>query len=277
MPHLTQSPNVGGNYNRPYVMTDKILEGKLLCYSEQGMEGGSLSIQDKNFISLTVPTFGVSNGSKFWDKNDISRVGQSSNMEVLIENKWLQFPDPIWKDKDFEISSLYRGETNGDLDADKRLADRYKFKIKYSVQRLNETYGQGNWKVDKNLPNVILKDGTHLHFGETPTTIPSRPYGIPQFAKTRMTVNWSDGIISDKVSSDNLLVEQSDYKGLHMLKSHDTIKVLDRKSKSIICEGQIDKIPLKVFSQTQKGHFEQDKSGNWEHYFVDNYFAELHR
>jgi len=122
-----------------------------------------------------------------------------------------------------------------------------------------------------------LKDGTHLHFGDTPTTIPARPYGIPQFAKTRMTINWSDGIISEKVSSDNLLIEQSDYKGLHMLKSQDILKVFDLKSKNIICEGRIDEIPLNVFSQTQKGHFEQDGSGSWEHYFVNNYNAELHR
>ena len=258
-------------------MTEKILEGKLLLYSETGMEGGYLSIQDKNYIKLTSPTFGLTNGSKVWDKNEISRYGQTTKMEVLIDNEWLQFPDPIWTDNDFKISSLYCGELNGDLNADKRLAEKYKFKIKYSVERLNETYGQGNWKFDKSLPNVILKDGTHLHFGDTPITIPARPYGIPQFAKTRMTVNWSDGIISEKVSNDNLLVEQSDYKGLHMLKSQDTIKVLDRKTKSIICAGRLDKIPLNIFSQTQKGHFEQDKYGNWEHYFADNYDAELHR
>lgn len=258
-------------------MTKKILEGKLLCYSEQGMEGGYLSIQDKNFIKLTIPTFGVSNGNKVWDKSDISRFGYPSDMEVLIENEWLQFPDPIWKDKDFEISSLYRGETNGDLDADKRLAERYKFKIKYSIERLNETYGQGNWKFDKNLPNVILKDGTHLYSGGTPTTIPSRPYGITQFAKTRMTVTWSDGNTSEKVSSDSLLVEQSDYKGLHILKGSDTLKVLDPLTKNIICEGQLDKIPLNIFSQTIKGHFEQDNSNKWEQFFVDNYYAELHR
>jgi hypothetical protein len=258
-------------------MTEKILEGKLLCYSEQGMEGGYLSIQDKNFISLSSPTFGVNNGCKVWDKNDISRFGQTSNMEVLIENVWLEFPDPICKDKDFEISSLYCGEINGDLDADKRLVEKYNFKIKYSVERLNETYGNGNWKIDRQLPYVILKDGTHLHFGDSPTTIPARPYGIPQFAKTRMTVNWSDGNISEKLSSDNLLIEKYDFKGLHMLKNQDIIKVYDIKSKDIIREGLIDEIPLKIFSQTQKGHFEKDGSGNWERYFSDNYYAELHR
>ncbi|MEY3371406.1 MAG: hypothetical protein RLZZ175_1986 [Bacteroidota bacterium] len=200
-------------------MTEKILEGKLLLYSETGMEGGYLSIQDKNFIKLASPTFGVTNGNKVWDKNNISRFGQITNAEVLINSEWLQLPDPIWKDEDFEISSLYRGEINGDMNADKRLVAKYNFKIKYSVERLNEKYGQGNWKIDKNLPNVILKDGTRLHFGDTPTTIPSRPYGISQFAKTRATVNWSDGQIEHKVLSDNLLIEQSDYKGCLVLKN----------------------------------------------------------
>lgn len=259
-------------------MTEKILEGKLLCYSEQGMEGGGhLSIQDKKFISLTVPTFGVTADQKVWDKNDNNKIGLTSHAELLIDNNWLQLPDPIWNEKDFKKSSLYCGELNGDLNADKRLSEKYNFKIKYSIERLNETYGQGNWKIDRQLPNVILKDGTLLHFGETPTTIPSRPYGIPQFAKTRVTVNWSDGIIEEKVSSDNLLVEQSDYKGLHMLKSNDILKVLDPMTKNIICEGQLDKIPLNVFSQTIKGHFAQDQTRIWEQYFSDNYYAELYR
>jgi hypothetical protein len=258
-------------------MTEKILEGKLLCYSEQGMEGGYLSIQDKNFISLTIPTFGITADQKVWDKNDNNKSGLTTNAEVLINDNWLQLPDPICKEDDYRISSLFRGELRGNKDADKRLSEKYNFKIKYSIERLNETYGQGNWKIDRELPNVILKDGTLLHFGDTPTTIPSRPYGIPQFAKTRVTVNWSDGNIEEKVSSDNLLVEQSDYKGLHMLKSNDILRVLDPITKNVICEGQLDKIPLNVFSQTKKGHFEQDDSSIWEQYFSDNYYAELHR
>ena len=258
-------------------MTEKLLEGKLLCYSETGMEGGYLSIQDINFITLEKTTFGISYGSKVYDRNDNKRFGISSNLEVLIDNNWVQLPDPILKDKDYEISSLYRGEINGDLEADKRLAEKYKFKIKYSTERLNENYGQGNWKINGKLPNVILDDGTHLHFGDSPTTIPSRPYGIPQFAETRVTVNWSDGIVEDKVSSDNLLIQQSDFKGLHMLKDEDILKVLDPTTKNIIYEGQLNKIPLTVFSQTINGHFEKDKTQIWEKFFSDNYYAELYR
>jgi hypothetical protein len=258
-------------------MAEKILEGKLLLYSETGMEGGYLSIQDVKYITLQTPTFGITDGRIVYDKMDTKRFGISSNLEVLLENNWLQLPDPIVKEKDYKISSLFCGEINGDLEADKRLSEKYNFKIKYSVERLNETYGQGNWKIDETLPYVILKDGTHLHFGDSPTTIPARPYGIPKFAKTRVTVNWSDGRIEDKVSSDNLLVEQSDYKGLHMLKDTDILKILDRTTKTIICAGQLNEIPLTVFSQTLKGHFDNDKTGLWEHYFVENYYAELHR
>ncbi|MEZ4973090.1 MAG: hypothetical protein R2820_07245 [Cyclobacteriaceae bacterium] len=261
-------------------MIEKILEGKLLSYSETGMEGGYLSIQDKNFITLNSPKFGVSNDCKVWDKNNTSRFGLTSNAEVLIQNNWWIFPDPILRDKDFEISSLSRGESNGDLNADERLSKKYDFKIKYSVERLNEEYGLGNWKIDRQLPNVILKDGTHLHFGDTPKTIPSRPYGIPQGGKTRVTVKWNDGMVQHKIVSDDLLTEQWDYKGLHMLKSDDYLKILDPITKNIICEGQMDKIPLKIFSQTMKGHFEliiQNSNYSWEQYFAVGYYAELYR
>lgn len=261
-------------------MTEKTLKGKLLFYSEQGMEGGYLSFQDSEFITLNSPTFGINNNCKVWDKSNTNRQGLASNAEFFIENNWLEFPDPIWKDKDFEISSLYCGEQNGDLNADKRLSEKYNFKIKYSVERLNETYGQGNWKIDRNLPNVILKDSSLLHFGDTPTTIPSRPYGITQGATSRVTVKWNDGSIQHEILSEDLLVEQSGYKGLHMLKNEDVLKIIDPTTKNIICEGQLDKIPLKIFSQTRQGHFEQinqNNNYNWEQYFTENYYAELHR
>lgn len=261
-------------------MTKKVLEGKLLSNSETGMEGGYLSIQDKDFITFDPPTFGISNGCKVCAKDNASKFGQTLQAEVLIQNNWLELPDPIWSDKDFEISSIYRGEIKGDLNADKRLSKKYDFKIKYSVELLNEEYGPGNWKIDGQLPHVILKDGTHLHFDDAPTTIPSRPYGIPRSGKTRVTVKWSDGTIQHKIVSDDLLVEQWNYEGLHMLKDDDYLKILDPITKNVICEGQIHKIPLNIFSQTIKGHFEQinqSSNCNWEQYFTENYDAELHR
>lgn len=255
-------------------------ESYLLTYSETGMEGSYLSIQDKNFITLNSPTFGIDNNCKVWNKNNTNRFGLTSNAEVLIQNNWLVLPDLMLRDKDFEISSLYRGERNGDLNADKRLSQKYDFKIKYSVERLNEEYGMGNWKIDRQLRNVILKDGTYLHPGDTPKTIPSRPYGIPQGGKTRVTVKWNDGMVQHEIVSDDLLIEQWDYKGLHMLKSDDYLKTLDPITKDIICEGQMDKIPLKIFSQTMKGHFEQiiqNSNCSWEQYFTMGYQAELYR
>ncbi|MBC8111639.1 MAG: hypothetical protein H7Y04_11315, partial [Verrucomicrobia bacterium] len=176
-------------------MTAKMLEGKLLLYSETGMEGGYLSIQDKKFITFNAPKFAITNNCEVVDKNNTSRFGVTSNAEVLIDNHWLEIPDPILKEADYQMSSLFCGELNGDLEADKRLAQKYNFNIKYSAQRLDEMYGPGNWKVDSKLPNVILKDGTLLHFGDMPTTIPSRPYQIPLGAKTSVTVDWKDGSI----------------------------------------------------------------------------------
>lgn len=75
-------------------MAEKILEGKLLCYSETGMEGGYLSIQDVKYITLQTPTFGITDGRKVYDKIDNKRFGISSNLEVFLENNWLQLPDP---------------------------------------------------------------------------------------------------------------------------------------------------------------------------------------
>lgn len=261
-------------------MTGKIIEGKLLLYSETGMEGGYLSMQDKNFITISTPTFGVVNDRKVYDKNNPSKQGISSNAHVYFENNWVEYPDPICNEADYKISSLFCGELNGDLEADQRLSKKYNFKIKYFVDRLNDLYGQGNWEIDKKLPNIILKNGTQLQLGVTPTTIPSRPYGIPQGGKTRVTVTWNDGSIQHEIFSDDLMIEQSDFKGLHMLKNEDVLKIIDPTTKNIICEGQINKIPLNVFSQTKKGHFVQAKLNdncNWEQYFSENYFAELHR
>jgi hypothetical protein len=262
-------------------MTEKVLEGKLLLYSETGMEGGCLSIQDLKFISLDFPSFGVGNNCMVCDRNDSNRQGLTSNEEVFIDNNWFELPDPICKDEDYRISSLCCGEQKGDLNADKRLSEKYNFKIKYSIERLDETYGEGNWEIDGNLPNVILKDGSRLHFGDTPTTVPSRPYGIKQGAKTRVTVKWNDGTVEYRKTSDELLIENWNFKGLHMLKNGDLLRVFAPATRDIICEGQIELIPLIVFSQTKNGHFAKinlaDNKYEWEKYFRENYHAELYR
>lgn len=261
-------------------MTEKILVGKLLTYTDQGMEGGVLCIQDLNHITLSEMTspYGIDN-RKVWDKNDISRFGTTTNPEFLFDKNWVDYVDPITKDEDYKISSLYCGELNGDFDADKRLSKKYNFRIKYSIERLNEAYGVGNWEVGNSSPNVILKDGTKVYFGDSPTTIPQRPYGIPHDVQTRVSVNWNDGVTEHKKMTKELLVESWDFKGMNQLNETDYLKVYALDSEKIICEGQINEIPLSLFSHTSKGHFEQikDRSTDWEKYFNENYHAELYR
>lgn len=262
-------------------MPVKLIEGRLFAYSEQGMEGGVLCLQDINYIKLNEITspFVIYNNQTVFDKRNINRIGTLTNLEFFNGEDWFDYCDPITKDEDYKISSLYLGERKGDLEADKRLSEKYKFKIKYSFERLNENYGVGNWKLDKQLPNVILKDGTKLHFGDTPTTIPQRPYGIAQDAQTRVSVIWNDGLTEHRVFTTELLVERWDYKGLIQLKDLDYVKVYAIDSKKIINEGRVSNIPLKLFSSTFNGHFEQikDRREEWEIYFTEKYLAELQR
>jgi hypothetical protein len=263
-------------------MIEKILEGKLNLFSDQGMEGGALSIQDKEHINLNTPMFGVTDNVKVWDKNDISRFGTTSNPEVFINKSWLPWPDPLYKDPDYKNSSLNL-EKKSDLMADKIISERYDIKIKYVDDILNEKYGENNWKYKTTKESeIILNNGEIIHIGYSPISEPARPYGIPQGALTRVTIKWNDSTIEQKRKSDTLLIEQWSYEGLHMLKETDIIKVKDPITKRIICESQIDSIPLKLFSQTMKGHFEQinesiNEISDWEKYFTKQYSAELHR
>lgn len=262
-------------------MQKQILEGRLLSYSEQGMEGGILCFQDVTYIKLgeISSPFGIHENQKVWDKKNTNRVGTILAVEILRGNHWLEDIDPMTKDEDYKLSSLYHGESRGDLEADKRLSKKYNFRLKYSVERLNEAYGIGNWKIDKQLPDVILKDGTEVHFGDTPTITPERPYGIPADAKTRVTVHWHDGVTEHHKSTEDLLREVWDYKGLLHLLETDYIKVFEPDSNVIINEGKVSDIPLKLFSDTYQGHFEQIRDGRteWEKYFLKSYRSQLYR
>ncbi|WJJ96571.1 hypothetical protein [Algibacter luteus] len=263
-------------------MTQKLLKGKLTTYSEQGMEGGVLCFQDVSHIKLTDinSPFGLYENRKVWDKEDTKKIGIITNIELLIEGEWKSYIDPITKDEDYKISSLYCGELKGDLNADKRLAEKYNFTIKYSIERLNESYGLGNWKIDGKLPNVILKDGTKVHFGDSPSTFPKRPYGIPKDAETRVSVEWDDGTKENKKLTKELLIEIWDFKGLHQLKETDFLKIFSISREKVIYEGLISEIPLRLFSHTFTGHFDQISNGDkkeWETYFTEKYNAELQR
>lgn len=261
-------------------MTEKVLKGRLTFYSETGTEGGYWAFQEENYISLNSPTFGVPNGEKVFDINDNSRKGLTSNAEVLLNEIWLPFPDPINNDPDYLISSLYCGEGKGDLTADKRLMERYQFKIKYARERLDEEYGVNNWRIEGGLSNIILKDGTCIHFGCTPSTIPNRPYGIPQNGLTRVTVVWDNGQVDYERKSDTLLVERFDYKGLHILKNGDELKIMHPTENRIVWQGIIDLKKYAVFKEHANGAWiHADQKGNsreeWSRYFFDSFPAEL--
>jgi hypothetical protein len=263
-------------------MTKRLLEGKLQLYSEQGMEGGYLSIQDKEYIDFSSPKYGVSGDVKVWDEDDVSKFGITSNPEIYINESWQPWPDPICSDPDYRISSLFCDEVNGDFNADKRLMEKYNFKLRYTEERANEEYGEGNWKFVEAPTKIMLTDGRQVILGGTPDSIPERPYGIPKDGLTRVTVKWNDGTIDKQRLSNTLLIEGWSYEGLHKLRETDVIKVKDPVTEVIICEGQIGLIPLEIFSQTKKGHFEhinQTRHGanNWEKYFTENYYAELYR
>ena len=252
------------------------LEGRLCFYSETGTEGGYWAFQESRYINLVSPTFGVSNKQTVYDIDNDSRKGITSNSEVLLNNKWLPLPDPLTQEPDYLESTLYKGEEQGDLSADARLMEKYDFKINYTEDRANKEYGKGNWKFSGHGKQIILEDGSKMSFGITCS--PNRPYGIPQNAITRVTINWNDGRIEENRKSNTLLVEQWDYKGLHILENQDVLKIKDPETLNWIWEGEIDLKQFGVFQELAKGawiHAEQrgvDRE-TWADYFFNKYPA----
>ncbi|WP_157491232.1 hypothetical protein [Flammeovirga sp. SJP92] len=254
------------------------LEGRLCFYSETGTEGGYWALQESKYIKLVSPTFGVSNKQTVYDIENDSRIGIASKSEVLLNNKWLPLPDPITQDSDYLESSLYKGEEQGDFLADDRLMEKYDFKINYTEDRANEKYGKGNWKFSGHGKEIILKDGSKMSFGITCS--PSRPYGIPQNAISRVTINWNDGRIEENRESNTLLVESWDYKGLHILENQDVLKIKDPESLHCVWVGQIDLKQFGVFQEHAKGawiHAEQKNFDRekWAEYFFNKHPAIL--
>ena len=158
------------------------------------------------------------------------------------------------KEEDYYISSLYVGEEEGDKEADKRLMEKYEFKMKYSADRFNEKLGEGNWiMVDKS--TAVDTKGKRYSAGGTP--IAERPYGIRPGEITRATVEWQDGVIEQR-QSDTLLVEKWDYEGFHMLNNGDKLTIFDIKDpQKVVWE---EKISLK-----DVGTFVEDSNGLWIH------------
>jgi hypothetical protein len=52
-------------------MNNEIIEGKLVFHSQTGTEGGYWAFQDSNYISLVSPVFGVVDGVKVRDINEL--------------------------------------------------------------------------------------------------------------------------------------------------------------------------------------------------------------
>jgi hypothetical protein len=260
-------------------MREKIIEGKLTLFSDQGMEGGRLAILNNEFNRLYVPKYGVDENSKVWDNNDKKKTGITSNPESFLNNTWLPYRDPILDEPDYKISSLFQGEIQGDLNADKRLMRKYNFAIKYVKDKADEKYGSNNWNFTGHRRDIVLKDGSVISMGTSPSTVPERPYHIPLSDFSRVTVAWENGTIETERLTNSLLVEGwGGYEALHILKETDYLKIKSLDSNKIICEGQINLIPLKLFSDTVKGHFKAIKDdNNWEEYFTKEYNAELYR
>lgn len=259
-------------------MSKQKFSGVLTFHSETGTEGGYWAFHDRNYISKSMPRHGISEGRTVWDSENPNRKGiTKKGAEVLRNGQWDPLPDPILDDPDYYESSLFRGERRGDREADKRLAEKYGFTIKYAADRLDERYGEDNWELE-DPSTAVLSDGTRVSYGGTPITEPTRPYGLGEL--TRVTVEWEDGKVEQRLS-DSLLVETRDYEGLHILRDGDYLKIYDREnSEEIIWEGEIDLIEFPVFSEHVFGlwiHAEQkgiDRE-EWAEWFFEKYPAEL--
>ena len=247
---------------------------------ETGTEGGYWAFQDQRFINQTTPSFGVYANQTVWDLNNSKRRGTIRNdTEVFLKNRWLPLPDPMTEDPDYYASSLFCGESRGDHEADKRLMKKYGFKIKYAADRMNERHGKGNWYLE-DPSTAVTSDGTRWMYGGTPTTKPSRPYGVPQNGLVRATVEWEDGVIELKRLSNILLVNSWSYEGLHILQNDDQLTIYHPDNKKEVWSGIINLKQYDLFTEHASGlwiHVDQIgiKRDVWAEYFFKEYPAEL--
>ncbi len=261
---------------------EDVLKGVLSFYSETGTEGGYWALQDQRFISKIPPSFGVFANRPVWDSKNPERRGKTqSDTEVFLESKWLPLPDPMQEDPDYVASSLFRGEPGGNREADKRLMEKYRFKIKYAADRMDERFGKGNWHLEDEDPSTaVTLDGTRWMYGGTPNTEPMRPYGAHQNGLTRATVKWEDGVTEQKRLSNTLLVDSWDYKGLHILENGDKLTIYHPDNKKKVWSGAINLREYNLFTKHASGlwiHADQIgiKRDVWAEYFFKRYPAEL--
>lgn len=260
---------------------ENILEGVLFLHSETGTEGGYWAFQDKQFISKTMPSFGVYGNQTIWDLNNHERKGKIQNkVEVFLNGKWFPLPDPMTEDPDYIVSSLFCGEKRGNHEADKRLMEKYGFIIKYAADKMNERHGEGNWHLDINSSTAVTSDGTRWGYGGTPSTEPDRPYGVPQNGLTRATVEWEDGVIEPKRLSNTLLVTSWSYGGFHILQNRDHLTIYHPDNNKEVWSGVINLKQHNLFTEDASGmwiHADQIgiKRDVWAEYFFKGYPAKL--
>ncbi len=218
-----------------------VLRGVCHFFSETGTEGGDWAFQDENFISRVAPPYGVWEGQKVWDASHPERRGiAQEGAELLRDGEWVPLRDPMTEDPDYTISSLFCGESRGNREADRRLMEKYGFKIKYWADRMNERYGEGNWHFEDSSMSIgISPDGSRIGSGGTPSTEPNRPYGVGPGGLTRVNIAWDDGTTELRLS-DSLLVSSWSYEGLHCLENGDHLTIYSNENpEKIVWQGTI--------------------------------------
>lgn len=259
---------------------EDVLNGVLFLHSETGTEGGYWAFQNRRFISQTTPSFGVYANQIVWDSNNPKRKGKiQNNVEVFLKDEWLPLSDPMTRDPDYVVSSLFCGEEGGDHEADKRLMGKYGFKIKYAADRMNERHGEGNWHLEDS-STAVTSDGTRWVYGGTPSTEPNRPYGVPQNGLTRATVEWEDGVIEQKRLSNTLLATSWRYEGLHILQNGDHLTIYHPDNNKEVWSGVINLKQHDLFTEHASGwwiHADQIgiERNVWAEYFFKEYRARL--
>lgn len=258
-------------------------QGALTFHSETGTEGGYWALQDREYISKIAPEFGVFSGAEVWDQANPERSGITGDTEVLKEGVWVPLPDPLSRESDYIISSLWKGQEEGDREADARLMAAYGFRIIYQDEAWDEKWGKGNWHYeDEDKHTAVAPDGTRYISGGTPKTEPRRPYGVGKGELTRHMVHWDDGV-EEKRLSDSLLIERWSYEGLKILVDGDHLTIFDPEDlESVVWDGDIHFKQHPLFTEHASGMWiHADQIGidreKWAQFFFQGYPAVLMR
>lgn len=256
------------------------IQGVLTFHSETGTEGGYWALQDREHITHEACS-GTFSGAEVWDQARPERRGKTGDSEVLKDGVWVPLPDPLQREADYTLSSLFRGEGAGDRDADARLTEAYDFRIIYQDEAWDEKWGKGNWHYeDEDRYTAVAPDGTRYSSGGTPKTEPWRPYGISPGDLTRSVVHWDDGEVEER-PSDSLLVERWSYEGLNVLADEDHLTIYDKEDpEKVAWDGDIHLKRHKLFTESASGLWiHADQIGitrdKWSRFFFEAHPATL--